>query len=235
MSLFLANFLEVSVFTALTVKVSAYYQQTDNLIPCIIWFLKIKHKLCAFSLCTTFHSALSVYAKFPFHLISAYAKFHPVYSTTLTKEIWIFRMIFSSSQLLTIFLAISWGQVNQLGRSYVTQASPFWLAGWRSWEVETGKSATLPLPSPALQCSCGHLITLVSTFSWLYLTKAGSVSYWLERAAHSKSEWRRPIPLEWDWPARSYVTHTFLLYFTYSRFIYIYKYTLNEKTPEYKR
>ncbi len=47
---------------------------------------------------------------------------------------------------LTIFLASSWGHVNRLGRSYVTQSSPFWLAGWKSWEVETWKSATLPPP-----------------------------------------------------------------------------------------
>jgi hypothetical protein len=32
-------------------------------------------------------------------------------------------------------------------------------------------------------------------FFRLYLSQAGSISYWLERAAHSKSEWRRPIPL----------------------------------------
>jgi hypothetical protein len=37
---------------------------------------------------------------------------------------------------------------------------------------------------------------VVSTaFFQLYLSRAGSVSYWLERAEHSKSEWRRPIPL----------------------------------------
>ncbi len=32
---------------------------------------------------------------------------------------------------LTLFLASSWGRENRLGRSDVTQASPFWLAGWK--------------------------------------------------------------------------------------------------------
>jgi hypothetical protein len=118
---------------------------------------------------------------------------------------------------LTIFLASSWGHVNRLSRSYVTQSSPFWLAGWTSWEVETWKSATLPPPPPGLQCSGGH--RSFPAFFWLYLSWAGRVSYWLVRAAHSKSKWRRPIPLWWwNRPGKSYVTHNFWLIFSYSRF-----------------
>ncbi len=57
---------------------------------------------------------------------------------------------------LTVFLASSWVSVNRLGRSYVTQVFPFWLAGYKYWEVETGKSATPPPPPPGLQYSGGH-------------------------------------------------------------------------------
>jgi hypothetical protein len=48
----------------------------------------------------------------------------------------------------------------------------------------------------------------VPGFSQLHLSWAGIISYWLERAAHSQSEWRRPIQLrEWNWQGRTYGTH----------------------------
>ncbi len=125
--------------------------------------------------------------------------------------------------VFTIYLSSSWGRVNQLGRSYVTQASTFWLAGWRSWEVGTGKSTSF-LPPPLHYSAT--VVTVVSGISQLYVSWAGSVSYWMEGAAQSISEWRS-IPLWWwNQPSRSYVTHTFWLIFTYSKLFYIEIYTL---------
>ncbi len=130
---------------------------------------------------------------------------HPRGSETFTIPIitifFILWMFIVFSHILSEFLASSWGHMNRLGSSYVTQASPFWLAGWESWEVETWKSATSPSPPGGGGHSC---------------FPAGSVSNWLERASHSKSEWRRPIPLrQLNRPGRSYVT-----FFTCSMFSY---------------
>jgi hypothetical protein len=124
-----------------------------------------------------------------------------------------------SDHALSILLASSWGRVNRLGRSYGTQASPFWLASWKSWEVKTRKSATFPSPlPPRLQWSGGgHRSSCIfPTLPPL----ASSVSYWLERAAPSKSEWRRPIPLWYMMMklARKVMCDSIWLFFTYSRF-----------------
>jgi hypothetical protein len=118
---------------------------------------------------------------------------------------------------LTVFLASSWGHVNRLGRSYVTQGdrkfrdlppSPCHCsavetpAGSRVFltpplpgrhRLEIGKSVTFPSLPPATLVQHRH--RRVPRFSRLHLSRAGIVSYWPERAAHSQSEWRRTLPL----------------------------------------
>ncbi len=78
-----------------------------------------------------------------------------------------------------VFPASSWGRVNRLGRSYVTQ-------------VDRKIRYLLPLPPATL---VQQRPQRVPGFSWLHLSRAGIVSYWPERATHSQSEWRRHLPL----------------------------------------
>ncbi len=95
---------------------------------------------------------------------------------------------------------------DRIGRSYVTQGDR--------------KIRNLSPPLTPCQCS-GEENQRGPTFSWLYLSRAGIVFYWLERAAHSQSEWRRPIPLRWwNWTEWGYVTINFWLIFAYSLFSY---------------
>jgi hypothetical protein len=113
---------------------------------------------------------------------------------------------------LTVFLASSWGCVNRIGRSYVTQGDrkirdltplpPATVDQWRPWRER------------------------VPAFSRLHLSWAGIISYWPERAAHSQSEWRKPLPLRWwNRPGLWYVTNNFWLFF-YIFKVFLQKYTL---------
>jgi hypothetical protein len=107
-------------------------------------------------------------------------------------------------ELLTVFLASSLRSVNRLGRSYVTQ-------GGR-------KIRNLPSSSPATVVQWRP--RQVPGFSRLHLSRVSIFSYWPERAAHSQSEWRRPIPLrEWNRQGRSYGTHNLEFFLLIQGFI----------------
>jgi hypothetical protein len=98
---------------------------------------------------------------------------------------------------LTVFLASSWARVNRLGSSYMTQGDR------KIHDLPPLPPATVVQQRPRRD----------PTFSRLHLSRASIVSYWLERAAHSQSEWRRPIPLwQWNQPGQSYVTNNFWLF-----------------------
>jgi hypothetical protein len=110
---------------------------------------------------------------------------------------------------LTVFLASSWGHVNQLGRSYVTQ-------GDRKIRDLPPLPPPLP-PATVVQWRPRR----VPGFSRLQLSRAGISSYWPERAAHSQSEWRRPTLIhthiqyyddETSQVGHMWLTHSWLFY-----------------------
>ncbi len=108
---------------------------------------------------------------------------------------------------LTELLTSTWGCLNRLCRSYVTQG-------------DRKIHDLLPLPPPPATVM-ERRPWRVPGFSRLNLSWAGIVSYWLERAAYSQSKWRRLISWrQWNWPERSYVTNNFWIFFTYSMFSY---------------
>jgi hypothetical protein len=117
-------------------------------------------------------------------------------STVKNRRKWVtvFRRV--GAKGLTVFLASSWGCVNRLGRSYVTQG-----------DRKILDLPPLPHPSPPATVVQWRP-RRVPGFSRLHLSRAGIISYWPERAAHSQSEWRRPVPLrELNRQGSKYGTH----------------------------
>ncbi len=128
-----------------------------------------------------------------------------------------------SDHALSILLASSWGCVDRLGRSYVTQASPFWLASWKSWEVKTRKSATFPPPPPRLPDYSGAVVvTVVPAFFRLYLPWPAASPIGWSGPHPANQNWGDLYPYDvwwWNWPGKPCVTHNFWLFcFPYSRF-----------------